>query len=1754
MMARIRVPGTVDPAPPEPDLGELGQHGARTGNVRAVQVGARRAGEPVRELEVGPDTIVELTLDTGARFYHRYDQLVADLPAGGTRGAADPDTLDLPVVLPGPVTRDGAAGTVIEKVRTFDLDLSGLGDFAGGLAGKPLAQKFDDWRAANFGLRTWSLDTGALGAEPVAAGDLAGSDPLLLFIHGTGSSTQGGFGAIPGAEPGSAASRAGYIKKLRDKYADRVVAFDHPTLSVSPVDNAIAALTALPGGARLHLVTHSRGGMIGELICWPERADGKALFAEEIEKIRLRADRVGEDYTEQLTKLGELGRLLQEKRPTVERFVRVACPAAGTTLASGRLDRWLSLTTSALDLTGLGGSQVYQFLKGFLLAVVKTRTDPESVPGLEAMMPGSLLTMLLNRPGVETTADLSVISGDIEGGSLLARLGLKVVDWFYGGDHDLVVDTVSMYGGLARTGRGARFFFDKADNVSHFNYFRNEKTLGQMVEGLLRKADDDAGFQRIEQTQEISDFLSRPRAGGPRPVVFLVPDCMGSHLSASGKRVWINLAALAQGGFDQLRLDSRVPVTPDALVADAYAPLVKRLADAYEIVPFAYDWRLSLADNGGRLAGAVRTRLAADPSQPVRIVAHGAGGLVAVSGLAADKELREQFAGRVGTRMLLLDLPLHGSVRIARLLLGLERLTQHLALLTFQPAGTDITATLRDFPGLIDLLPTELLDPAPWRQLASETPPPADALLERARQQRDLIGSLDALKLPLVQVNGTPALPVRMTVENGKVRFLAGAASAKTAATAAVPGNTWWAQAEPGQLAAFEPAFDAYAELLAAGTTNRLPQQPPSFTAGSPLVELPADVPSVFPDEQEMVAAALGYQRRPAAAVKRKTAIRLAHGNLAFSRWPVAVGHYDGDTLAGGEAQLDRALQGRLSRRRDIRVYPGRIGTAEIVLDPTQSPKGAVVIGLGPIGSLTPGDLNRAVSKALRRYALAARESRMLPAGEMGISMVLIGTGEGGLKTADAIAALLDALKYANVMLGDDGFTDVEFIELYRDRAIAAAHALARLQVGQPGTYAAFSFDALVHTKIGGRGQSAPLDDPSWWRRLKIEAGPDGTLRFSDLTDRARLPERPVANQYKVSEFVSRAVTEKLWTGEYSAGGTLYELLLPAEFKREAGDDRGRVLVLDSVTASYPWELLRRPGRAGEMPLSVRAGMIRQITEPDSPERPIVTAGIKALVVGNPPTGLTDFPSLPEAAAEARLVADLLTKHGFAVDNRTECADGSSSLPAILCGRWRILHLAGHGAVNVQRAGHKVTGMAIENGYFFEPADVAQMEAIPEFVFMNCCYLGQTDPNEERKASARFHELAANVATAFIKLGARAVMAAGWAVDDGAARRYAEVFYNEFLAGSSFGEATLAARRAVYGSFPHTNTWGAYQCYGDPAYRLFLDGARAEAPPATDDYVHVEELVAEVRDIIQDTQTLATRDPAPLRDRLREIAASRFATRSANDPKLKAEVQAVFGQAYAELGMIDDAIAAYRLALEADEAQAPIRVIEQLANLLTRRAAARRTADPQKEIHEAIALLKGLPELAGGGHTAERWSLLGSCNKRLAQVTTDEPRIAALRTMRWCYGQAFKRWEKTGKFDTYSLLNQLAADTLLALLNVPPAADEIGIGRDEALLRAENEARTLDDDDPNFWNGVTLADVALGRALLQGRLDDGVRQEVIAAYLRPWRRGASALKFSSVLEQIEFLIAILCGTDATAPLCDGLRAIVAQLRTATGVT
>jgi CHAT domain-containing protein len=119
------------------------------------------------------------------------------------------------------------------------------------------------------------------------------------------------------------------------------------------------------------------------------------------------------------------------------------------------------------------------------------------------------------------------------------------------------------------------------------------------------------------------------------------------------------------------------------------------------------------------------------------------------------------------------------------------------------------------------------------------------------------------------------------------------------------------------------------------------------------------------------------------------------------------------------------------------------------------------------------------------------------------------------------------------------------------------------------------------------------------------------------------------------------------------------------------------------------------------------------------------------------------------------------------------------------------------------------------------------MHFVPDLVFLNCCHLGNTD--ESRQETPPYPELAANIATQFMNMGVRAVVAAGWAVDDKAARAFAESFYKAMLEGTPFGEAVLRAREDLRAEV-RRNTWGAYQCYGGPVFCQRTVTGRMVAP------------------------------------------------------------------------------------------------------------------------------------------------------------------------------------------------------------------------------------------------------------------------------------------------------------------------------------
>jgi hypothetical protein len=169
---------------------------------------------------------------------------------------------------------------------------------------------------------------------------------VLLYVHGFGSSTAAGGGA-----------------KLVPQFAaqyDAVLSYDHPTLGLSPLDNARELLAMIPDDLRMDvdLVAHSRGGLVVRSL---------------VELL---------DWTPKL-------------RPV--RLVTAGSPHAGTNLADPQ--RWDRLVSMAMTLgswlASLGGGAFWapKLLEFVLKAAAQ---GIFSLPGLGAMTPGGPFLDQLN--------------------------------------------------------------------------------------------------------------------------------------------------------------------------------------------------------------------------------------------------------------------------------------------------------------------------------------------------------------------------------------------------------------------------------------------------------------------------------------------------------------------------------------------------------------------------------------------------------------------------------------------------------------------------------------------------------------------------------------------------------------------------------------------------------------------------------------------------------------------------------------------------------------------------------------------------------------------------------------------------------------------------------------------------------------------------------------------------------------------------------------------------------------------------------------------------------------------------------------------------------------------------------------------------------------------------------------------------------------------------------------------------------------
>lgn len=798
--------------------------------------------------------------------------------------------------------------------------------------------------------------------------------------------------------------------------------------------------------------------------------------------------------------------------------------------------------------------------------------------------------------------------------------------------------------------------------------------------------------------------------------------------------------------------------------------------------------------------------------------------------------------------------------------------------------------------------------------------------------------------------------------------------------------------------------------------------------------------------------------------------VSVSSGHLKYAGFPVMVGHFLGDGIVSAEKEVDTMLGSALSDRHRLGLYPGEIGSSEVMVFSEERRGGGIVVGLGSFGTLTQSELTKTIEQGVSKYLLNANSQlsfKNAPDRErLGLSSLIIGCGYGGLSVESSVRAIIQGIQNANAKIkklfkgGLKVIEQLEFIEIYEDRSLSCFYCLSKI-VKDPSRLLNIHIPKKeIKKRYGSRKRILSQSTEGWWNRITItmahSTDPADTMHrmeFSISTGAAREEKKDMLIDPAVIEsMVYDSSTGNLWSPRLAK--TLFEILIPLDFKEQLKRQDNISWILNEQTASYPWELLADDA-ADARPLSVNAGMIRQLGIQDYRRKINAVADNKALVVADP--DLNGFlPPLTGAFKEGELVADIIEKNGFQVKSLSRDAATARNILEELHEGYKIIHLSGHGAFNKKSL--RNSGMVIGKDSYLNTAYFANMSTVPELVFINCCHLGSVDGKAENNYS-NLYKLAANIGTQLIRNGVKAVVAAGWAVADDAALRFAETFYHDMFNGETFGEAVRNARETVYKAFPKTNTWGAYQCYGDPYYKFRDD--RRTAKPFTKEFIVAEEAEIELDNLWGKLKTGWHKEDVHSQLTAISAAVDNAGIRHAAITEKEALL-------YTEISDYSSALKKFQDLLKMEKADFSVSTLEKYNNIRMKKYVAEyieagkdnKKPDEQKRKSwqkDACTAIEDLESLLRISPTAERYSLLGSAWKRMGILyeKTGE-KLDAYRRAAYYYREAFHR---QGNKNAYALTNWYTLESVLSAPDCREWGNEISHQNYKYQLPAIQEAR-----------------------------------------------------------------------------------------------
>ncbi len=1702
---------------------------------RSINMVGNRGGGTDIVVPYNDDDIVGLVFEDGAEWFGNVND-VHEIYNQPPRRGEDKGEYRLPMALQS--SRQRGLGSILSK--TFNL--FEVKDIPERLS-KILGKQFDEKVMPNPGLYQLNSDFELhdfLEKE-------SDKQHYLLFIHGTASSTSGSFKGLHDERD------LKIWEYINDVYGSNVLALQHRTVSVDPFENALVVLEKLPSNVTLDIISHSRGGIIADIISrYDARCESIGFDAQEV-KILEKEEGIKIDTLQRLRDLAI------KKQFKVNKTIRVACPARGTILMSDRLDHFLNGLLRTIGMAfGSEANFLYDQVKTFLLKVIKTRQSPYSFPGLRCMIPDSPFQKILNNPFHVVKSKLLVIEGNSEiGGSLKQSILVIFSNLFYWKANDFVVNTDSMRYGTPRIS-GTYIFPSKTKKTNHFNYFKNKNTQGAIHNAISWKTEDspkgyhfipaDSGQRGVALSMVDYGDVVVKEPSGQKPILILIPGIMGSNLSFNEDKIWVDFHNIYKGRMVSQMSKMGNQVTSNSIVGKFYRKIVQELeATGYDVRILPFDWRKSLDIAAETLRKKVE-EYRQEHKQTIKILAHSMGGLVVRNWMMRQAKSWEEYINDPGSKFIMLGTPWKGSYAIMEVLTGYARRIRQLAALDFKHDKGDWTNLVQKYEGVYQLLPIDdekLENQSTWdairkqlrkrKQFQSPSRQMLTAFGEYKEDVQKFIKNLDENADEKLKNTIYVAGFQKATTEDYTIKSSWFGNTLKFVSTAEGDGSVTWASGIPehleeehvyytrtghGELANDSDLFPGIIDLLNTGKTHHFRKSPPPvqyYSRGEGISAVGGSE-----DHSEIMDIVFGVEGRDKSldSTGETIIVQVSHGDLRASTYPLMVGHFQGDGIVSAENALNMAIGGKLEERRQLGKYPGKIGDNLVLYNEHMSPKGAIVIGLGDSDELTGFNLAKTVEQGIIDYILHMRDNVFAynNGGKIeGITSLCIGSGFGRLPLESSLSAILLGIRQANEKLRNIDADSpiikyVEFIELYANKARNAYYSLTH--IASQDTTLQINLNTRIEEKLGGRKKLDYKRDADWWHQFTTEKiipkrKKDGlpALRFSSSSGISRVERKDnFASEKLVNSLLDEMSQNPVHDPELSK--TLFDLVIPNAFKEIIRNENNILWKLDINTAAFPWELFH-DAAYNPVPTFTKAGLIRQLITTKYREKPRVIRNQRALIIGDPL--YKSLPQLPAAKEEAEVVNETLKLAGF--ETTPEIGKRTSELiKRIFNDTYKILHVAGHGVVHKNP---RKTGIEL-GGQILTPQDLDQLPQIPEFVFINCCYSGTVVPSREELYERRY-AFAANIGTQLIKMGVQAVVVTGWAVDDDAAKIFAQTLYKRLIEGYRFGAAVKRARSTCYKLKPNSVTWAAYQCYGDPYYRLVKNWSGTSNNL---DFISIDEIVIELDNIIQDTRKMHKSKVEKLLGRMDSIISR------AKNTNLDVAPEVIEKQAeiYMEVDEVDQALSKYRELFTKDRASYTVKSLERFCNLLAKQYALN---DIKENKTSREAIINQFDSLLLIGKTHERLNLFGSAYKRIAYK--EKNKKVWIEKMRDKYYEAYLLVEDKSPLQyCYSLTNYLTASRFIS----PPEKLEVLFQRKYepptvVLEKIEGKLRKITADHTNFWEDIALVNILLCKMLYIEEGIDELRDEIIRYYKNVWNLGGNYRNLRTEIEHLNFLIALV---------------------------